>query len=92
MQKKDSDEYESKKHKIDEERILLFLQVLLDIRHIQLCKIPFRDSNSMQEFIQSLPSYREKYGEQKKSIATCTKLDPGEIPDWLIKAREKQKK
>lgn len=69
--------------KIRYENLKAVFEVLCDLRHIQIRKMPFTDENAYKDFLTTLPSYR---GDAKKDREArrwkVTKRKPGEIPEW----------
>lgn len=68
------------------ENLKVVFEVLCDLRHIQIHKIPFKDQNELKDFLTTLPSY---HGDAQKDRETrrwkVTKRKPGEIPEWKRK-------
>lgn len=92
MHKTELFEYESKKREILDEEIMVVCRILQDIRHIMLCKIPFKSEVALKNFIRTLPSFEKSKSEESEPriVAKCTVLAPGEVPDWLKEARARR--
>ena len=59
-----------------------------DLRLIALCNTPLKQDR-VDDFINSLPSNKDKKTDKPRTRSTVKKRKPGEIPEWK-KKRAKQ--
>lgn len=91
LDKEEKSKIEIEREKLHETERQFFLNLLLDIRMIQLYKLPL-SKEEFQKFFRSLPSQEGRKEETPVDygVATVTMLKPGEIPEWKKKLQAKQ--
>ena len=91
LEKQEKLELKKSELTVERDRFKALLNMISDLRHIQLQKMDFTTNAAFQDFLTTLPSYS---GDAKKDKQErrwkVTKRKPGEIPPWKKKRLAEQ--
>lgn len=91
LEKQEKLELKKSELTVERDRFKALLNMISDLRHIQLQKMDFTTNAAFQDFLTTLPSYQGDARKEKQERRwKVTKRKPGEIPEWKKKRLAEQ--